>query len=177
MALLAHWSWTAEIDFVVFLQLGGIHTRIESPIAPRESNTGRPHQIAKCVRAVRDLPAALDRAGIPSGPQHDFRPFVSALSRDFGELPVVADDMRHPNAAWPIEDGDPAGRRIPWFYRHPGVEFAVVVHQLALVVYYQAGVPGHSEGIGFHDGEAAPDFVLDAGVFERGDFGAFQRAH
>ena len=159
------------------MQLGGIHTRIESPIAARQRNTSRPHQVAKSVRAVRDLPAALDGTGIPGGPQHDLRAFVSTLSRDLRELTVVADDVRHPNAARPIKHWNPAIARVPIFHGHPGVQFAVVVHQLALVVYYQAGVPGHSEIVGFHDGEAAPDFVLDAGVFERGDFGAFQRAH
>ena len=85
--------------------------------------------------------------------------------------------MSHPNAAWPIKHWNPAVARVPRFHWHPGVQFAVVVDKLALVVYDQAGVPGHAEIVGFHDGEAAPDFVLDAGVFERGDFGAFQRAH
>ena len=161
----------------MFSRNRGIHTRIESPIAARQRNTSRPHQVAKSVRAVRDIPAGLDGTRIPGGAQHDFRPFVRAFPRDFGELAVVADDMSHPNAAWPIKHWNPAVARVPRFHWHPGVQFAVVVDKLALVVYDQAGVPGHAEIVGFHDGEAAPDFVLDAGVFERGDFGAFQRAH
>jgi hypothetical protein len=89
----------------------------------------------------------------------------------------VADDVRHSNAARPIKHGDPARGGIPRLDWHPGVEFAVVVNQLAFVVYYQAGVPRHSEGIVFHDGEAAPDSVVDAGFFHGGDFGAFESAH
>jgi hypothetical protein len=89
----------------------------------------------------------------------------------------VADDVRHSNATWPIEYGDPAVARIPRFNWHPGVEFAVVVDQLALVVYYQSGVPRHAERIVLHDGEAAPDSVQDAGFFQGDDFGAFEGAH
>jgi hypothetical protein len=77
----------------------------------------------------------------------------------------MADYMSHPNAAGSIEDWNTAGARVPRFYRHPGVQFAVVIHQLALFVYDEAGVPGGAERVGFHDGEAAPDFVFDAGRF------------
>jgi len=154
-----------------------IRTRVENPIAPRQRNTSRPHQIVKGVRAVCDLPAALDRTGVPGGAQHDLRAFVSALPRDFGELPVVADDVRHSDAARPIEDGDPTVAWVPRFYRHPGVQFAVVVDQFALFVYDQAGVPRHAERVGFHDGEAAPDCVLRASFFQGGDLGALEGAH
>jgi hypothetical protein len=89
----------------------------------------------------------------------------------------VADNVRHSNAAWPVKHRDPAISRVPRFYWHPRMEFAVVIDQLALVVYYQAGVPRHAEIVVFHDGEAAPDPVYDAGFFHGEDFGAFESAH
>jgi len=89
----------------------------------------------------------------------------------------VADDVRHLHAARPIKDRNPLRARIPWFHGDPGVQFAVTVDHLAFGVDYEAGVPRHTEWVGFHDGEATPDGVLYAGFFEGGDFGAIERAH
>ena len=154
-----------------------ILTRVKSPIAPRQGNTSRPHQIAKSIRAVRDVPAGSDGAGVAGGAQHDFRPFVRAFPRDFGKLPVVADDVRHSHTARAIEDRDPAVAWIPRLDRYPRVQFAVVIDQVTFVVDHEAGVPRHAKRVALHDGEAAPDRILRAGGFQSDDFGPFERAH
>jgi hypothetical protein len=63
----------------------------------------------------------------------------------------VADDVGHANASGAVEDGDSAVAWIPRLDRHPGMEFSIVVHQLAITVDHETRIPRHAERVLFHD--------------------------
>jgi hypothetical protein len=92
-------------------------------------------------------------------------------------LAVVADDVRHADAAGADERGNASISGIPGFDGNPGVHFAVVVDNLTFVVDHDAGIPRLTERVLLHDGETAPYLVGDAGGLEGGDFGAGEGAH
>jgi hypothetical protein len=152
---------------------------IKRAVTARQRNTGRPHQIAERIRAVRDLPAVLDRASVPRCSDHDFCALVGTLPRHLGELPVVADDVRHEHSARTGKDGDAPITGVPWFDGDPGVHLSVVIHQLAFIIDDDAGVPrGRGEQrVLLHDAETAPDLMFSAFRLEGLDFGTVQRAH
>ncbi len=77
----------------------------------------------------------------------------------------------------PVDHGNADVAGLPRLDRHPGMHLAVIERQRALVVDQDAGVVGVAAGIALHDGEAAPDAVVDAGLPERRDLRPVERAH
>jgi hypothetical protein len=57
------------------------------------------------------------------------------------------------------------------------MEFAVIVHQLAIIVNHETCIPRHAERVLFHDRETAPDCIFFAGSFECRNFRSVKSAH
>ena len=77
----------------------------------------------------------------------------------------------------PVADGDADIARLPRLDRHPGMHLAIIELERARVVDDHAGIVGIAARVELHDGEAAPDVVVDAGLLERRDLRPVERAH
>ncbi len=118
-----------------------------------------------------------DWGRIAGGSEHNFRALVGALARHLREHAIMADDERELATARAIDDGNAQIARLPRLDGHPRVQLAIIELHLALVVDDDAGVVGIAPWVELHDGETAPDLVLDAGRLERCDFRPIHPAH
>jgi hypothetical protein len=150
---------------------------IEGAVGATHADIGRHHQIAECVRLVGEAPGLADGRRVAGGADHHLGTLVGALARHLREHAVVADDQRQLAALGPVDNGNAEIARFPRLDRHPGMHLAVVELQLALVVDDDAGIVGHAAGVELHDGEAAPDVVVAAGLPERRDLRPVEAAH
>jgi hypothetical protein len=89
----------------------------------------------------------------------------------------MTDDQRHLAAVRAVADRNAEIARLPRLDRHPRMHFAVIELDLAFVVDDQAGIVGVAVGIVLHDGEAAPDAVVDAGLSEARDLRPVEARH
>ena len=150
---------------------------VERAVAAAHADIGRDHEIAEGVRLVGEAPRLPDRGRIAGGSEHDFRALVGALARHLREHAIMADDERELATARAIDDGNAQIARLPRLDGHPRVQLAIIELHLALVVDDDAGVVGIAPRVELHDGETAPDLVLDAGRLERRDFRPIHPAH
>ena len=89
----------------------------------------------------------------------------------------MADDERELRALRTVADGDADVAGLPRLDRRPGMHLAIVELERSRVVDDHARIVGIPIRVELHDGEAAPDAIVAAGVFERGDLRPFERAH
>ena len=115
---------------------------IERAVGAAHADIGRDHQVLERVGLVGEAPAFADRRGVAGGADHDLRALVGAFARHLREHAVMADDQRDLGALRPLDHGDADVAGLPRLDRNPGMEFAVVELDLAVVVDDQAGIIG-----------------------------------
>ena len=150
---------------------------IEGAVRSAHADIGGDHEIAEGIGLVGEAPGLTHRGGIARRAQHDLGTLIGCLACHFREHAVVADDQGELAALRAFDDGNSEIAGFPGFDRHPGMELAVIEFDLALVVDNKTGVPRIAAGIVFHDGKAAPDAVVAAGLSEGCDFGTIHPAH
>jgi hypothetical protein len=150
---------------------------IKGAIGAAHAHRSRHHQVAEGVGLVGDAPGMTNWGGVAGGANHDFCPLISAFPRHFGEHAVVADDQRQGAAVRPFADGNADVAGFPRLDGDPGMQLAVVELEFPFVVNNQAAVVGVALGVEFHDGKAAPDVVIDAGLAKGGDLWPIEPTH
>ncbi len=151
--------------------------RVERAVGTAHADVGGDHQVLERIGLVGEAPRVADRRGVAGGADHDLGALVGALPRHLREHAVMADDQRDPGALRPLDhrDADVAG--LPRLDRNPGMKLAVIKLELAAIVDDQARIVRIAVGVELHDGEAAPDPVVDARLLEGCDLRAVEPAH
>ena len=77
----------------------------------------------------------------------------------------MANDQTQLDTFWPHTDGNARIARLPRLDRNPWVHFAIIQLNHALIVDDQTCVIRIAARVQLHDRKAAPDRVVDAGLF------------
>src|SRR6202049_2792115 len=122
-------------------------TTMPSPMESNEPSephmhVGRHHQVLESVSLICEAPAFANRRGVAGGADHDFGALVGAFARHLGEHAVMANDQRDFGALGSLDHGNADIAGLPRLDRNPGMEFAVVQLDLAVIVDDQAGIVG-----------------------------------
>ena len=152
------------------------HT-VEGSVRAAHAYVGGDHQVTERVGPVGEPPAVPNRRGIARRSDHKLRTPIGGLPGHFGKHTVVAYNQGKLHPRRSFDNGDSQVSRFPGFNRHPGMKFAIAELHLAAGVDDDSGIPGIPLRIPFHNGEASPHGVVDAGSAKRRNLRAVHGAH